>query len=86
MPDHVELNQACPHPLPEEFTKELGTWREEFPQPQQEERASTSKEVADADPANGGAASVTDGSTQQNLAGTVKVNEEAIEKDLNEQS
>ena len=44
------------------------------------------KKVADADPANGGAAPVTDGSTQKNLAGTLKVNEEAIEKDLNEKS
>ena len=43
------------------------------------------KTVADADPANGGAAPVTDDSTPKNLAGTLKVNEEAIEKDLNEQ-
>ena len=68
IPDHIDVNEACSHPLPEESTKELGQWREEFPRPQQEERASTPKKVADADPANGGAAPVTDGSTQKELS------------------
>ena len=82
LPNDEELSQACPHPLPEEFTQELGQWRAEFPRPQQEETASTPR-VEDADPANGGGAPA-DGGTQKNLAGTVKVNEEAIEKDLKE--
>ena len=84
LPDDVELNQACPHTLPESFTKELVAWRAEFPRPQNPVKADKADETEQTKPAHGGEAEAPKPESAAAQGGTVKINEEAVDKDLNE--
>jgi len=82
--DDAELNAACPYQLPEEFTKELAQWREAFPRPQPVAPDADMQEQPRPTTAADGAAGIDAATKHLNMAGTLKINLDVVQSDLNE--